>query len=166
MGTDTRGLWYNKSDSARPGIALPWHPKTGPTCSGAADYKGFSEADAGVTPLNVYPAWSPARPPACKGFDCSCTYQQPALRLRHQQMGGGCRCRLARQRSTSSRRSTARASLLARTELSTTIGTTIAGQLLRRTSWRSTSTAVGCPRLSPRPLRASTRGRTGARSSL
>ena len=39
MGTDTRGLWYNKQLLAKAGVAVPWHPKTW------ADVLAAAEAD-------------------------------------------------------------------------------------------------------------------------
>jgi multiple sugar transport system substrate-binding protein len=52
MGTDTRGLFYNKTLFAKAGIPLPWHPKTWADILAAA--RQIKAKLPGVTPINVY----------------------------------------------------------------------------------------------------------------
>ena len=52
MGTDTRGLWYNKKILQQAGITVPWEPKTWNDILTAA--RAIKQKVPGVTPLNVY----------------------------------------------------------------------------------------------------------------
>jgi multiple sugar transport system substrate-binding protein len=57
MGTDTRGLWYNKNLLAKAGIKLPWQPKTWADVVRAA--AAVKKADPGVIPINIYSGVAP-----------------------------------------------------------------------------------------------------------
>lgn len=52
LGTDTRGLWYNKDLFAKAGIPMPWQPKTWDDILSAAEKVKASDPD--VIPINVY----------------------------------------------------------------------------------------------------------------
>ncbi len=67
MGTDTRGLWYNKSLLTKAGIALPWHPKTWAQVLSAAE--AVKKADPGVIPLNVYAGVGAGEATSMQGFE-------------------------------------------------------------------------------------------------
>ena len=52
MGTDTRGLYYNKHMLAKVGLPVPWHPTTWAQVLAAAET--IKAKEPGVTPINVY----------------------------------------------------------------------------------------------------------------
>ena len=52
MGTDTRGLYYNKVVFAKAGLPVPWHPTTWAQVLAAA--AKIKATEPGVTPMNVY----------------------------------------------------------------------------------------------------------------
>lgn len=52
LGTDTRGLWYNKALFEAAGIPVPWQPKTWDDVLSAAEKVKASNPD--VIPINVY----------------------------------------------------------------------------------------------------------------
>jgi multiple sugar transport system substrate-binding protein len=52
MGTDTRGLWYNKTVLKKAGLSLPWRPKTWDDVLTAARQIKAKVPDA--TPFNMY----------------------------------------------------------------------------------------------------------------
>jgi len=67
MGTDTRGLWYNKSLLAKAGIALPWHPTTWAQVISAA--QAIKKAEPGVIPLNLYSGVGAGEATSMQGFE-------------------------------------------------------------------------------------------------
>jgi len=67
MGTDTRGLWYNKALLAKAGIKLPWHPTTWAQVISAA--QAIKKADPGVIPLNLYSGVGAGEATSMQGFE-------------------------------------------------------------------------------------------------
>jgi multiple sugar transport system substrate-binding protein len=67
MGTDTRGLWYNKQLLAKAGVAVPWHPKTWADVLAAAE--AVKKNDPGVTPINVYSGIGTGEASSMQGFE-------------------------------------------------------------------------------------------------
>ena len=67
MGTDTRGLWYNKQLLAKAGVAVPWHPKTWADVLAAAE--AVKKADPGVTPINIYSGVPTGEASTMQGFE-------------------------------------------------------------------------------------------------
>ena len=67
MGTDTRGLWYNKSLLQKAGVAVPWHPKSWADIVAAAE--AVKKADPGVTPMNVYSGVPTGEASSMQGFE-------------------------------------------------------------------------------------------------
>ncbi len=67
MGTDTRGLWYNKDLLAKAGIKLPWQPKTWADVVRAA--AAVKKADPGVIPINIYSGVAPGEGTTMQGFE-------------------------------------------------------------------------------------------------
>ena len=67
MGTDTRGLYYNKVVFAKAGIPVPWHPTTwAQVLSAAAKIKA---TEPGVTPMNVYGGTGEGEGTTMQGFE-------------------------------------------------------------------------------------------------
>jgi multiple sugar transport system substrate-binding protein len=67
MGTDTRGLWYNKTLLTKAGIAVPWQPKSwADIISAAAKIK---KAEPGVIPINVYSGVGTGEASSMQGFE-------------------------------------------------------------------------------------------------
>lgn len=52
VGTDTQGLWYNKSILQQAGVTVPWQPKTWADVLAAA--QAVKAKVPGVVPINVY----------------------------------------------------------------------------------------------------------------
>lgn len=52
LGTDTRGIWYNKKVLQKAGIAVPWQPRTWNEILDAA--RKMKAADPSVVPFNMY----------------------------------------------------------------------------------------------------------------
>lgn len=52
LGTDTRGIWYNKKVLQKAGIVLPWQPRTWDEILDAA--RKMKAADPSVVPFNMY----------------------------------------------------------------------------------------------------------------
>ncbi|WP_309108754.1 extracellular solute-binding protein [Arthrobacter sp.] len=52
LGTDTRGIWYNKKVLQKAGIAVPWQPRTWDEILEAA--RRMKAADPSVVPFNMY----------------------------------------------------------------------------------------------------------------
>lgn len=52
LGTDTRGIWYNKKVLQKAGIAVPWQPRTWDEILDAA--RKMKAADPSVVPFNMY----------------------------------------------------------------------------------------------------------------
>jgi multiple sugar transport system substrate-binding protein len=67
MGTDTRGLYYNKKLLAKAGIAVPWQPKSWADIIAAA--QAIKKADPGVIPINVYSGVAPGEATTMQGFE-------------------------------------------------------------------------------------------------
>ena len=67
MGTDTRGLWYNKQIFAKAGLPVPWHPKTWAQVIAAA--QTIKAKDPGVTPINVYSGVGAGEAATMQGFE-------------------------------------------------------------------------------------------------
>ena len=67
MGTDTRGLWYNKTLLKRPGSPSPGSPRAGPTSSAAA--QKIKKAEPGVIPINVYSGVGTGEASSMQGFE-------------------------------------------------------------------------------------------------
>jgi multiple sugar transport system substrate-binding protein len=67
MGTDTRGLYYNKVVFAKAGLPVPWHPATwAQVLSAAATIKA---KEPGVTPINVYGGTGQGEGSTMQGFE-------------------------------------------------------------------------------------------------
>jgi len=67
MGTDTRGLYYNKVVFAKAGLPVPWHPTTwAQVLSAAAKIKA---TEPGVTPMNVYGGTGQGEGSTMQGFE-------------------------------------------------------------------------------------------------
>jgi len=67
MGTDTRGLYYNKVVFAKAGLPVPWHPATwAQVLSAAATIKAKVP---GVTPINVYGGTGQGEGSTMQGFE-------------------------------------------------------------------------------------------------
>ncbi|NUP52438.1 MAG: extracellular solute-binding protein [Catenulispora sp.] len=67
MGTDTRGLWYNKALLTKAGITMPWAPKTWQDVLDAA--KAVKATSPDVTPLNVYAGKPDGEGSTMQGFE-------------------------------------------------------------------------------------------------
>ncbi len=67
MGTDTRGLWYNKAVLAKAGVALPWQPKTWADVLAVAEK--IKATEPGVTPINVYGGTGNGEGTTMQGFE-------------------------------------------------------------------------------------------------
>ena len=67
MGTDTRGLYYNRQLLAKAGIKMPWQPKTWADIIAAA--QAVKKADPGVIPINVYSGVAPGEATTMQGFE-------------------------------------------------------------------------------------------------
>ena len=67
MGTDTRGLWYNKAVLAKAGVALPWQPKTWADVLAVAEK--IKATEPGVTPINVYGGVGQGEGSTMQGFE-------------------------------------------------------------------------------------------------
>ncbi len=67
MGTDTRGMYYNKQIFAKVGLPVPWHPKTWADVLGAAET--IKAKDPGVTPINVYGGVGEGEGSTMQGFE-------------------------------------------------------------------------------------------------
>lgn len=59
-GTDTRGLWFNRTVFARAGLPADWHPRTWDEVLAAA--RAIKRKVPGVIPLNVFTGGARARP--------------------------------------------------------------------------------------------------------
>lgn len=66
LGTDTRGLWYNKQLLEAAGIALPWAPKTWDDVLEAARAVKASNPD--VVPFNMYSGQANGEASSMQGF--------------------------------------------------------------------------------------------------
>jgi multiple sugar transport system substrate-binding protein len=67
MGTDTRGLWYNKTLLKKAGVAVPWHPTSWAQILSAAE--AVKKAEPGVTPMNVYGGVGDGEGSSMQGFE-------------------------------------------------------------------------------------------------
>jgi multiple sugar transport system substrate-binding protein len=67
MGTDTRGLWYNKDLFAKAGIAVPWQPASWNDVLATA--RTIKQKLPGVTPLNVYSGKGAGEGSTMQGFE-------------------------------------------------------------------------------------------------
>ncbi len=67
MGTDTRGLIYNKQILAKAGIPVPWHPKTWADVIKAA--AAIKAKEPGVYPINVYGGTGEGEGSTMQGFE-------------------------------------------------------------------------------------------------
>ena len=67
LGTDTRGLWYNKKLLQKAGVAVPWQPKTWGDVLDAA--RKVKAAEPGVIPLNVYAGKAQGEASTMQGFE-------------------------------------------------------------------------------------------------
>jgi len=67
LGTDTRGLWYNKDLFAKAGLPVPWEPKTWDDVLSAA--RTIKAKLPGVTPLNVYSGKPNGEASTMQGFE-------------------------------------------------------------------------------------------------
>jgi multiple sugar transport system substrate-binding protein len=67
MGTDTRGLYYNKQVLQKAGIPVPWHPKTWADVLAAA--QAIKAKEPGVTPINVYGGTGEGEGSTMQGFE-------------------------------------------------------------------------------------------------
>jgi multiple sugar transport system substrate-binding protein len=128
MGTDTRGLWYNKSLLAKAGITLPWHPKTWADVLSAAE--AVKKADPGVTPLNIYAGVSAGEATSMQGFEMLLYGTNNPLydtkTNKWEMAGAGWQATLNFYKTIYSQG----LSLSPQEELGTNISTTIAGQLM------------------------------------
>ena len=67
MGTDTRGLWFNKKVLAKAGLPEDWAPKTWDELLEAA--RAIKKADPDVIPLNVYSGKPMGEGSTMQGFE-------------------------------------------------------------------------------------------------
>ena len=67
MGTDTRGLWYNKQLFAKAGLPTDWQPKTWNDILTAA--RTIKQKVPGVTPFNVYSGKGAGEAATMQGFE-------------------------------------------------------------------------------------------------
>jgi multiple sugar transport system substrate-binding protein len=67
MGTDTRGLIYNKQIFAKVGLPVPWHPTSWAQVIAAA--QTIKAKDPGVTPMNVYGGLGEGEGSTMQGFE-------------------------------------------------------------------------------------------------
>jgi multiple sugar transport system substrate-binding protein len=67
MGTDTRGLYYNKQIFAKVGLPVPWHPTSWAQVLAAAET--IKAKDPGVTPMNVYGGLGEGEGSTMQGFE-------------------------------------------------------------------------------------------------
>ena len=67
MGTDTRGLYYNKQIFAKVGLPVPWHPTSWTQVLAAAET--IKAKDPGVTPINVYGGVGEGEGSTMQGFE-------------------------------------------------------------------------------------------------
>jgi multiple sugar transport system substrate-binding protein len=67
MGTDTRGLWYNKKIFAEAGLPADWHPKNWNDILSAA--RTIKAKVPGVYPLNVYSGQGAGETATMQGFE-------------------------------------------------------------------------------------------------
>ncbi|MCO5988772.1 extracellular solute-binding protein [Actinoallomurus spadix] len=67
MGTDTRGLWYNKQIFAKAGLPQNWQPKTWNDVLAAA--RQIKSKVPGVIPLNVYAGKGVGEASSMQGFE-------------------------------------------------------------------------------------------------
>ena len=67
MGTDTRGLYYNKVVFAKAGLPVPWHPTTWAQVLAAA--AKIKATEPGVTPMNVYGGTGQGEGSTMQGFE-------------------------------------------------------------------------------------------------
>lgn len=67
MGTDTRGLWYNKQIFAKAGLPVNWQPKTWDDILAAA--RQIKAKVPGVIPLNVYAGKGAGEAASMQGFE-------------------------------------------------------------------------------------------------
>lgn len=67
MGTDTRGLWFNKRIFAKAGLPTDWRPRSWDDLLATA--RTIKEKVPGVTPLNVYTGKGPGEASVMQGFE-------------------------------------------------------------------------------------------------
>ncbi|WP_431278920.1 extracellular solute-binding protein [Leifsonia poae] len=67
MGTDTRGLWYNKEIFAKAGLPADWKPKTWDEVLDAA--KTIKAKVPDVTPLNIFSGKAAGEASSMQGFE-------------------------------------------------------------------------------------------------
>ncbi|GAA1448477.1 extracellular solute-binding protein [Leifsonia poae] len=67
MGTDTRGLWYNKEIFAKAGLPTDWKPKTWADVMDAA--KTIKSKVPGVTPINIFSGKAGGEASSMQGFE-------------------------------------------------------------------------------------------------
>ncbi|AJE82225.1 MULTISPECIES: extracellular solute-binding protein [Streptomyces] len=67
VGTDTRGLWFNKKIFAKAGLPEDWKPKNWNEILTAA--RTVKKKVPGVTPLNVYTGKAPGETAVMQGFE-------------------------------------------------------------------------------------------------
>ncbi|MFG1610774.1 extracellular solute-binding protein [Actinoplanes sp. NPDC049265] len=67
MGTDTRGLYYDKGIFAKAGLTVPWEPKNWNDILTAA--RAIKQKVPGVTPLNVYSGKGQGEGSTMQGFE-------------------------------------------------------------------------------------------------
>ncbi|WP_028267428.1 extracellular solute-binding protein [Arthrobacter sp. MA-N2] len=66
LGTDTRGIWYNKQVLQKAGIPVPWQPKTWDDILTAA--RKMKAADPSVVPFNMYAGQATGEGTVMQGF--------------------------------------------------------------------------------------------------
>jgi multiple sugar transport system substrate-binding protein len=67
LGTDTRGIWYNKNILSKAGVALPFAPKTWADVLAAAE--AVKANVPGVTPINIYSTKAGGEGTSMQGFE-------------------------------------------------------------------------------------------------
>jgi multiple sugar transport system substrate-binding protein len=67
LGTDTRGLWYNKDIFAKAGLPTDWKPKTWQDVLDAA--KTIKSKVPGATPLNIFSGKAGGEASSMQGFE-------------------------------------------------------------------------------------------------
>lgn len=67
MGTDTRGLWYNKKVLTKAGLSVPWQPHSWNDILAAL--KKIKARVPGVTPINIYAGKPAGEASTMQGFE-------------------------------------------------------------------------------------------------
>lgn len=67
MGTDTRGIYYNKQLLSKAGVKMPFNPTSWAQIVSAA--QAVKKADPGVIPINIFSGTAPGEATTMQGFE-------------------------------------------------------------------------------------------------